>query len=204
MDEKILVVDRKYLFHNERLTFQGFMPNEDEFFKKVMGRFNSFFEVKRGYAEVTESLKQPISYILVKRGDEIFITKRLVGSGEERLHGSISIGVGGHMNLLDDNCRWSTNLKLNIMKELNEELQIDYTDNRIQEPQVIGILNDDTTDVGRYHIGIISVLDLPYDAMVSVKETDKLEGAWVKMDLVHETSIYEHLESWSRHMVRYM
>ena len=101
------------------------------------------------------------------------------------------------MNLLDDSCQWRSNLNLNIHKELNEELNISY-DGPTVAPELIGLLNDDSNEVGRVHLGLVHILRLPEDAEVSVNETDKLDGYWVRLKDITKPPLYQGLETWSQ------
>ena len=49
----------------------------------------------RAEAEGQPAFKQIIPYVILRQGDKIFVTRRLNKGGEARLHGKISIGVGG-------------------------------------------------------------------------------------------------------------
>ena len=199
MDERIMVLDRAHLFMHEELAFQGLLTDEEQV-NKIKSRFVAFYEVKRGYAEQDERKKQPIPYVILRRGDEIFLYKRLNAGGEDRLHDSLSIGVGGHMNMLNDNCRWASNFKENLYRELHEELHISHGGTEA-EWNVVGLINDDSDandGVGKYHICILTILDLPEDAVVTVKETDQLEGDWVRTQDLRKTPLFESLEAWSQ------
>ena len=59
------------------------------------------FFVERRWAEHDSSFKQVIPYTVVTHGDEVLLLKRLEQGGEARLHGKLSIGVGGHINPVD-------------------------------------------------------------------------------------------------------
>jgi predicted NUDIX family phosphoesterase len=101
------------------------------------------------------------------------------------LHHKLSLGIGGHINpdtpeLLDG-----------LHKELEEEVNVagDY------DLTFIGILNDDTTEVGSVHLGAVFVLDA-HDGDVTVRETDKMTGRWAQRDeLARER---ERMETWSQ------
>lgn len=199
MDEKILVVDRNHIFENESLTFQGVMRNYKSV-SYIMDKFNKYFEVRRGDAEVNQSWKQPIPYAIIKRGDEVFLYKRLKAGGEKRLHDQLSIGVGGHMNSMKESYNWDDILMTNLYKELGEEL--DIKSSCYPEPEIVGIINDDENPVGAVHIGILAILELPADAEVIVRETDQLEGHWVRTQDLTKSPLFESLESWSQMAVR--
>ena len=74
----------------------------------------------------------------------------------------------------------------NAYRELEEEIGV-----RPEHLELIGIVNDDTNDVGRVHIGLIYVANIG-DQNVSVTETDTLA-----VKFVHDLDEYE-LETWSQ------
>lgn len=198
MDETILAVNRKYLFDDEGLTFQGFTDNKG-LIKEINRRLGNFIEVRRGDAEEDSELKQPIPYAIIKRGEEVFLYRRLNSGGEHRLHDQLSIGVGGHMNRVGNIQNWKDTLYLNMVRELTEELTIRNTDGAI-EPEIVGLINNDhdPEKVGLYHIGILAVLELPEHVDVEVRETDVLEGYWIRIRDLKKTPLFESLESWSQ------
>lgn len=194
MDEMILAVNREYLFEDEELTFQGVLTDIRQV-NRLSKRLNNYVEVRRGDAEENSDLKQPIPYAIISRGDEVFVYKRLAGGGESRLHDQLSIGVGGHMNRINDIRGWDSNLMLNLYRELSEELEISES---FDHPEIIGLINDDTDDVGLFHIGILVVVKLPEGAEVTVRETDSLEGYWIRKQDLKKSGLFESLESWSQ------
>ena len=205
MDEMILSVDRRYLFEMEALTFQGLLT-DDTAIKKLMVKFNECEEVRRGDVEADLTWKQPIPSVILKRGDEVFVYKRLSGGGEERLYDQLSISVGGHMNQVDGARNWETNLMVNIHRELSEEVKISTNGSDGSYayeivPELIGLINDDCTDVGLYHIGILYLINLPIDTEVTVLETDQLEGYWLRVKDLTKSPLFESLESWSQFAV---
>lgn len=195
MDEIILAVDRKHLFHNEGMVFQGVLTNPRAL-DYFMTKFREYKEVRRGDVEQDSNWKQPIPSVILKRGDEVFVYKRLSAGGEARLHDSLSISVGGHMNRINDVRNWETNLIMNLQRELHEEVELSMPDNL--QPELIGLINDDSNDVGLHHIGILYLLDLPIGCEVTVKETDQLEGYWLRIKDLTKAGLFEALESWSQ------
>lgn len=196
MDEMILVVPRDILFENEKLTFQGTL-SEPELVNKISANIDrNFSAIRRGDAEEDPTLKQPIPYAIIRRGDKLFGYRRLEGGGEVRLHGKISLGVGGHMNdipLLDS---FKTLLLENLQREIEEEININTTED--YELSIVGFINDDEDEVGRVHIGVLIVIDVDNEAEVTVKETDQLEGMWFTMNELLSEDIYGNLENWSK------
>lgn len=197
MDERILVVNRDDLFDNESLTFQGVITDTDSVMD-IMGRFETFFEVRRGDAEENPEWKQPIPYVVIKRGESVFLYKRLKAGGETRLHDQLSIGIGGHMNHVSD-VGWSITLFNNMLRELHEEVRINNDGSFKQE--TLGLINDDSNDLSKNHIGILFVLEIPEEAEVTVRETDVLEGSWIRIRDLKKTPLFESLETWSQMVV---
>lgn len=198
MDERILVVNRYDFFENNYFAFQGLETNK-RVVNYLMKKFKKYTVMRRGDAEKNPEYKQPIPSVILRRGDEVFVYKRLKAGGEARLHDQLSITVGGHMNRLNDVRNWDVNLTLNMHRELEEEVNIENC--LYGEPELIGLINDDENEVGQVHIGILYVLDLPDHAEVTVKETNKLEGYWIRTRDLTKTPLFESLESWSQFAV---
>ncbi len=62
------------------------------------------------------------------------------------------------------------------------------------EFQLVGLLNDDETEVGRVHLGVVFVADAG-GRPAAVRETDKLSGGFVTLDEV--AAVRDRLETWS-------
>jgi predicted NUDIX family phosphoesterase len=111
--------------------------------------------------------------------------QRTAAGGDARLHHQYSIGVGGHLNPGDGG------LLGGLRREWAEELVADF----VPDFRLVGLLNDDTTDVGAVHLGAVYVADAGGRA-VAIRETDKLSGSFVEPAAVAEVS--DRLETWSR------
>lgn len=194
MDEMILVVDRDILFEGEALAFQG-ITTDKAHIKRIMRNFKQYKEVRRGDAEQDTTMKQPIPSVIIKRGDEVFVYKRLSAGGEARLHDQLSLTVGGHMNRINDVRDWTFNLEVNMHRELEEEVEITGL---YDSPKLIGLINDDSNDVGEVHIGILYLLEISSHADVVVRETDTLEGCWIRTKDLNKAGLFEAFETWSQ------
>jgi predicted NUDIX family phosphoesterase len=209
-DEIILVVNRKKLFEDESLTFQGhttdkklvdsIMYNIDKYYKSMRRGGTKEVDVpKSKNAELNFDFVQPIPYIVIKRGEQFYATQRLQGGGESRLHGKIAMGAGGHMNPLSEQESEAFHLVLleNTERELEEELNITGKYNI----NIIGLINDDSDDVNKVHIGILGFLELEEDGEVTVNETEQLAGQWLTIDELREEDTYNRLENWGKIVV---
>lgn len=154
----------------------------DEFLAVVVahGRFEP-----RVAMEADPSFKQIIPYLVLRDGERYFLMRRTRGGGDARLHDAWSIGVGGHVNPGDHD------LAGGLLREWAEELVADF----VPEFRLVGLLNDDTTDVGRVHLGAVYLADTA-GRPVAIRETDKLSGGFASPAQVAEVA--DRLETWSR------
>ncbi|MBA2314106.1 MAG: hypothetical protein H0V87_01855 [Chloroflexi bacterium] len=131
------------------------------------------------------SFKQVIPYLVLRDGVRYFLMRRTRAGGDERLHDRYSIGVGGHLNPGDGG------LDHGLEREWHEELVADFT----PPFRAVGLLNDDTTDVGRVHLGVVYLADTG-GRPVTIRETHKLSGEFVAPAAVR--AVADGLETWSR------
>lgn len=129
--------------------------------------------------------KQIIPYLVLRDGDRYFLMRRTRAGADRRLHDRWSIGVGGHLNPGDDG------LLGGLRREWREELDADFEP--VFEP--LAMLNDDTTDVGSVHLGVVFVADA-MGRPVTVRERDKLTGSFASAGEV--AAVADDLETWSR------
>ena len=138
----------------------------------------------RATAEESPQYRQIIPYVVIRNGDAYFVLERTPKQSETRLHNKLSLGIGGHINPGHD-------LTSGLLQELEEEVAVDAE----YSMRFIGILNDETTEVGRVHLGAVHVLE-PEAPRVSVRETEKMNGRWVaRNDLA---ALRERMEGWSQ------
>ena len=141
----------------------------------------------RAEAEEQPAFKQIIPYVILRQGDKIFVTRRLNKGGEARLHGKISIGVGGHINPVDEQ---GDMLMKGLWREIHEEVEL----HSHGELCSCGFINDDSNSVGSVHLGACFTLET--EGAVKVKETEKLEGLW--MTLPELKANYDYMETWTQ------
>jgi len=205
--EFVYVVPRERLFpefYPQGLQLFGPELAEDQF-NRAVEEFGFF--VERDYAERTPSLKQVIPYAVVVCNGKVLLLKRLSSGGEARLHGKLSIGVGGHINPVDradqsdqpdqygegDNKIPEDLLAAGSYRELNEELWIKGS----IDVSRFGVINDDSNPVGAVHVGVLQVVSV--EGSVEIRELDQLEGQWMTPDELQQLAEGDHnIETWSR------
>jgi predicted NUDIX family phosphoesterase len=139
----------------------------------------------RDAMERDPAFKQVIPYLVLRDGERYFLMRRTRGGRDERLHDRYSIGVGGHLNPGDGG------LDGGLRREWAEELEATF----VPEFQLVGVLNDDTTDVGSVHLGVVYIADAA-GRPVAIRETDKLTGQFVLPTAVADVAA--DLETWSQ------
>lgn len=178
--ERVLVVDRSVLMADP--GWIGVRAAGLEAFPDLVRAHGRF--VDRESAERDRALKQVIPYLVLRDGLRYFLMRRTRAGGDARLHDRYSIGVGGHLNPGDED------LERGLLREWSEELDAAF----VPTFTLVGLLNDDTTDVGSVHIGAVFVADAA-GRPVAIREADKLEGAFA--EAVDVAAVVDRLESWS-------
>lgn len=191
MGEMILVTDARLIVGLYGESGEKLLPAKEEDFLSAIDKAHAF--LPREVMENDPTKKQIIAYCVIERGDFVFMTKRLKKQTEARLHGFYSIGIGGHINT-SDIVGGVNVVKEGLLRELNEEVFItpDY------ETEFLGIINDNATSVNSVHCGACYKIKLK-SGDCQVKETEKMEGSFVKISDLKD--YYEYLEGWSKIVV---
>lgn len=187
MTERVLVLPRSEVpggceFHGIRKADADALAD----LRRAVGRHGRYLDRPR--AEDDPSFKQLIPYVVVRDGERVFLMHRTDAGGDARLHGKASIGVGGHLNPVDQG---EDALMAGLRREWAEELQAAWD----PEFELFGLLNDDTNSVGAVHLGVVFSVEAAGRA-VDVREHDKLVGAFADPSAV--VAAWDRLETWSQ------
>lgn len=188
--ENVLVV-RRSLF-DELGSFHGLNFEPEKYLRALLARGNNFF-LPRAQAENDPSHKQIIPYALIAHDGRVLHYVRGKKAGEQRLVAKGSIGIGGHMNDTDESLfAWDeAAYRAGVEREVAEEIRIESP----FEDRIVALLNDDTTEVGRVHLGIVHVFRLA-EPKVEKREAMITNLAFrTKNELIAQR---EHLETWSQ------
>ncbi|NQT41227.1 MAG: phosphoesterase [Planctomycetes bacterium] len=192
--ERVLVVPTD-LFH--RLGhFQGFSPDVDRYLDELLSSEHTSYR-PRAEVEQDPGFKQLIPYVIFRHTDSdgrqtVFRYTRGTGQGEGRLHSKQSVGIGGHISTLDAGADGSGNPYTEGMRrEVEEEVIVDtpYTS------RCVGMINDDETEVGSVHLGVVHLADVERPA-VRPRESEILESRFVPIeDMLADL---DGFETWSK------
>jgi len=187
-EERVLCFERKLL--EDLGVFQGLSLDIEKYLPVVTASANILYR-NRSEAELDKRYKQLIPYVLVICKDKILRYRRGKGGGEKRLHGLYSVGVGGHISE-EDNGLFTNAVGYHesMRRELMEEVAIEGA-----QEAAVAVINDDSTDVGYVHFGVVHVLNVSSED-VAGRRSGIVSPEFVPMaDAIKEAGEYE---SWSR------
>lgn len=189
-DENILVIKRS-LF-DELGSFHGLNFEPQKYLSAILKRGNNFF-LPRAQAENDPTHKQLIPYVLLASGENVLHYVRGKKAGEQRLVAKGSIGIGGHMNESDESlfALDEAAYRAGVAREVNEELRIDSS----FDDRIVALLNDDTTEVGRVHLGIVHLFKL------AEPKVEKREAMITNLGFLSRDQLLarrDSLETWSQ------
>ncbi len=190
--ENVLVVPRSLMFPDSE--WAGFKDTGLEELLTLI-RQGYRFRPRREVEEDTSEL-QIIPYLVFRHRDRYFLTHRLRRSSERRLRHLYSLGVGGHINPEDVEGA-ADPIEAGLKREWQEEVVYEGTFRH----RLIGVINDNTTEVGKVHFGLIYLVEGDQPE-ISIREIDKLKGALLRVDEMR--SYYLDMESWSQLIFDYL
>jgi predicted NUDIX family phosphoesterase len=189
-DEKVLVFPRS-LF--EQLgAFQGFRTDVDRYLPVILDKQNNSFQ-PRALAETDPNFKQIIPYVVITDGKSILHYVRGKKAGEQRLVAKGSIGIGGHIND-EDHTLFAVGLQAfqeAVQREVCEELVVQGT----FDAKPVGLINDDSTEVGRVHFGVVHVLFRTPD---QVKKNEQVITQMEFLSIDELKAKRDQMETWSQ------
>lgn len=189
-DENVLVISRE-LF-DDLGSFQGISLDPEKYLPSMLDPSNNHF-LARDRAEDDPSFKQIIPYAIFRFEDRFLHYVRGGKSGEKRLAAKGSIGIGGHINDVDyaasslDKDTYS----VGVEREIDEELNI--IGGHTQE--ILGLINDDSNEVGQVHLGVVHLFTLESDKVTAGE--DNIESLEF-LTLAELQNRSDRLETWSQ------
>ena len=171
-------------------VFQGINLDVETYLPAVTAPEHVLY-LNRSEAEQDKRYKQLIPYVLILCQDRILRYRRGKGGQETRLHGLYSVGIGGHISE-EDHGLFSNRLGYHdgMRRELMEEVAIAQLNEA-----AVAVINDDSTEVGFVHFGVVHVLRVADETIVGRR------SGIVAPEFVPVTEATKDLaayESWSR------
>ena len=122
----------------------------------------------------------------------MFQYTRGTGQGEGRLHRKRSVGIGGHISAIDAIDNGGGNpYEEGMRRELEEEVAVEspYT------ARCVGLINDDQTEVGTVHLGLVHLIDVAEPA-VRPREPEIIECGFRPVEAI--LADMTGFETWSQ------
>jgi len=191
-EENVLVIKRS-LF-DQLGSFHGLNFEPQKYLDAILSRGNNFF-LRRAVAENDPTHKQIIPYVLLAHEGRVLFYVRGKKAGEQRLVAKGSIGIGGHMNQDDESLfnymSDEAAYRAGVEREVGEEIAI----NTKFEDRIVALLNDDSTEVGQVHLGVVHVFKL------AEPKVEKREAMITNVSFLSKEELLtrrDSLETWSQ------
>jgi predicted NUDIX family phosphoesterase len=185
LQESVLVVPRKTI---DEFCVGIFTPDTAQVEKAVLD--NCTF-MARARAEKDYEFKQVIPYVVIRNEGRYLLIWRTAKQTEARLHNLYSLGVGGHINDTDVPAPDSNLILTGMRRELTEEISVEGE----QSCDLVGIINDDSTDVSRVHVGFVFILRTS-TPRYTIMEPEKYTAAWKSAEEL--AGHFDQMESWAQ------
>jgi len=182
-DEKVMVVARNDLFKDG--IWHGIKTENLSKYIKLINDKHKFFP--RAQVEEDPKWQQVIPYLVFESDSRFFLMRRKGNHTDRRLSNMYSLGIGGHINRSDLSgggiLSWAR-------REFEEE--IDYSGKFTTE--FVGLLNDDSNDVGLVHLGLVIRIKGENDK-ITIRDEHK-SGKLVSLEEMRKS--YKRMETWSQ------
>ncbi len=194
--EHVLVITRALL--DQLGSFQGFQSEVNRYLEAMLAPGANFF-MERPAAELDPTHKQLIPYSIFHHQGRYLCYTRGGKSGEKRLVSKRSVGIGGHINPIDQSHDGlgETMYFNSIEREITEELVIGGTHTQ----SVIGLINDDSSEVGSVHLGVVHRFEL---SSAEVSSNEEAIQDLQFFTLAELKAKYDELEAWSQIIVNHL
>ena len=190
-EEQILVIAREVF---EQIgMFQGLEFDVERYLEKIFAPGVARF-MPRSQAEKDPSYKQLIPYVIMAHDGKYLSYVRGKKAGEKRLLGNRSIGIGGHINPVDDMPLFNSDFYETYLAAVEREVDEEVTVKSRHTDRIVALLNDDSNEVGQVHLGIVHywTLDGP-----EVKKREQMITQMTFMTIDQLQEVADTLETWS-------
>ncbi|MHC4570720.1 MAG: hypothetical protein ACYS0C_01410 [Planctomycetota bacterium] len=191
--EQVLVIERKVL--EQAGSFQGLTLNVARYLHKLFAPGILYF-LPRSKAEANPAYKQLIPYVIMSNSGRYLTYVRGKRAGEARLLNLRSIGIGGHINPVDNEVPlFDTDFRQMYLSAVRREVAEEVCVEANHTDSIVALLNDDSNEVGSVHLGLVHLwlLDAP---KVSKREQMITQMAFMSPAELHK--LRDTMETWSQ------
>lgn len=191
-EEQVLVVERKVV--EEVGMFHGLQFDVERYLERIFEPGTLSF-MPRSKAEVSPDYKQLIPYVLMTCDGKYLNYVRGKRAGETRLVGNRSMGIGGHINPVDDAPLFGIDYRAMydcaVEREVVEEVNVDAK----HSDKIVALLNDDSNEVGQVHLGVVHLWTLD-EPNVTKREQMITQMTFTGVEELNE--VRDTMETWSQ------
>jgi len=151
---------------------------------------------------------QVIPYVVAKVGGKVLAYTRGAEGGEARLHGMVSVGVGGHVDfegVVTKPARFEIDAEQTLyytaIRELDEEIGSPTNRNQWQ-PVLKGLLATRGTPVGDVHVGVVYTITL--DELPPRVENTMVDVQAMSVDELSALNEQGRLEPWTKALLPFL
>lgn len=156
----------------------------------------------RSVLEKNEGFRQLVSYLILRHEGNVLVYRRTAKGGESRLHGRISLGVGGHWNVGDvvsdhGAIDAMATLRCATERELAEEIECQAP----ERVSMVGVIKESGNAVSRVHLGVV------VECWLSNPRLTLLDPGLCDAKFVATTELRAFaadMETWSSSLVSYL
>ena len=175
--------------------FHGLVFDVDSYLEKLFAADVPGFML-RPEAEKDPTHKQLIPYVIIKCGQKYLTYVRGKRAGETRLIGNRSIGIGGHINPVDNEVPlfgvdYRRIYETAVRREVDEEVNIEGN----RSDRIVALLNDDTNEVGAVHLGVVHILTVENE---NVTRNEQMITQLEFKTLEELNAVRDEMETWSQ------
>jgi predicted NUDIX family phosphoesterase len=192
-EEQVLVVERSVV--GSVGMFHGLAFNVEDYLAKLFAPGVPRF-MPRPQAEKDPRFKQLIPYVLISCNGKYLSYVRGKRAGETRLVAKRSMGIGGHINPIDNEvplfgADYREIYNTAVQREVEEEINIEtpFTD------RIAALLNDDTNEVGQVHLGVVHHWRLDAE---KVTRREQMITQLEFMEIAALQTVRDTMETWSQ------
>jgi predicted NUDIX family phosphoesterase len=183
--EAVLVVPREIL---DAVCPQTFCRESAQIKSAIL---NNCSFIDRDIVEQDGRYKQVIPYVVIQHQNRYLLIQRTPKQTEARLHNLFSLGIGGHVNDDDSSGKSCDIITSGMQREFDEEIRLEAGG----PCKLIGVINDDSTEVARFHVGFVHLL-IATSPRFTILEQGKYTAAWKSPDEI--SNYYDQMESWAQ------
>ena len=155
----------------------------------------------RNLIETHTKYVQLVSYVIIEHDNQVLCYQRGDDSSEQRLKNKFSIGLGGHISLIDARI---TNGTLDVMKtikagaarEVGEELEV----HKVLASKKLVLLHSKVNAVDSVHCGFVEIWKVE-SPQVATKETSLKTIGFKSLS---ELAAKQGFETWSTLLIQYL